>query len=116
MLTAGSRFVPGFALFRSIRQAAHHMLAVSTWLHTYGSALGGTPLITLAQSSTCIYKVLSALRQASVLFQHRCIHHTDAMHACSRSSLTTQVHTSGCKVHLMLKIGTQCSVFLSALR
>jgi hypothetical protein len=46
------------------------------------------------------------------LFQHQCVRGTYALHACSRSTLTTQGHTSGIRVHFVLNIGTQCSVYV----
>jgi hypothetical protein len=54
-------------------------------------------------------------RNRDKLFQRKCIHHTDAIDAYSRSTMTTQGHTSGCKVHFMLKFTTQCSVYVCLL-
>jgi hypothetical protein len=37
------------------------------------------------------------------------------MHAHNRSTWTTQGHTSGCKVHLLVKHATRCSVYVCGL-
>jgi hypothetical protein len=94
---------------------ANNRSSLTTQVHTSGCKVHLLGKTRYTVQCVCMSSCQQCGRHWYKLFQHPCIHHTHAMQAHNRSTLTTQGHTSGCKGHLLVKSDPQCSVYVCLL-